>query len=103
MIENAGEFESTGGRKAAIYQCVSNSRCAVGINITRNHLTIVLIDLALNIAEADYARGMKGIEGIAAVADGHDIVALVFQEQYMGFQQIDFIVCPKDAIHSKKR
>ena len=47
MIENAGEFESTGGRKATIYQCVSNSRCAVGIDITRNHLTIVLIDLAL--------------------------------------------------------
>ncbi len=46
---------------------------------------------------------VEGIEGIAAAADGHDIVALVFQEQYMGFQQIDFIVCPKDAVHSKKR
>ena len=56
MIENAGEFESTGGRKATIYQCVSNYRCAVGIDITRNHLTIVLIDLALNIIDSKRMR-----------------------------------------------
>lgn len=49
FIENAGEFESTGGRKAVIYQYVSDSRYAMGIDITRNHLSIVLVDLALNI------------------------------------------------------
>ena len=51
FIENAGEFQSTGGRKAIRYQCVPNSRYAVGIDITRNHLSIVLIDLALNIID----------------------------------------------------
>lgn len=51
FIENAGEFQSTGGRKATIYQCTSNSRYAVGIDITRNHLSIVLVDLALNIID----------------------------------------------------
>lgn len=56
LIENAGEFQSTGGRKAVIYQCVSNSRYAVGIDITRNHLTIVLIDLTLNIIDSKRMR-----------------------------------------------
>ena len=51
FIENAGEFQSTGGRKAIRYQCVANSRYAIGIDITRNHLSIVLIDLALNIID----------------------------------------------------
>lgn len=35
FIENAGEFQSTGGRKAIRYQCVANSRYAIGIDITR--------------------------------------------------------------------
>lgn len=56
LIENAGEFQSTGGRKAVIYQCVSDSRYAVGIDITRNHLTIVLVDLALNIIDSKRMR-----------------------------------------------
>lgn len=51
FIENAGEFQSTGGRKAVRYQCIPDSRYAIGIDITRKHLSIVLIDLALNIID----------------------------------------------------
>lgn len=51
LIQNAGEFESTGGRKAVIYQCVPDARYAVGIDITRNHLSIVLVDLAMNVID----------------------------------------------------
>lgn len=51
LIYNAGEFESTGGRKPTIFQCVPDARYSVGIDITRNHLSIVVIDLALNIIE----------------------------------------------------
>ncbi|GAA0804171.1 ROK family transcriptional regulator [Clostridium sp. AF19-22AC] len=48
-IYNAGNFQSTGGRKPTILRCVPDARCAMGIDITRNHLSIVLIDLDLNI------------------------------------------------------
>lgn len=49
FIYNAGNFESTGGRKPTILRCVPDARYAMGIDITRNHLSIVLIDLDLNI------------------------------------------------------
>lgn len=51
FIENAGEFQSTGGRRAVRYQCIPDSRYAIGIDITKNHLSIVLIDLTLNIID----------------------------------------------------
>ena len=56
FIENAGENESSGGRKPAVYQCVPNSRYSVGIDITQNHLSIVLVDLALNIIDSRRIR-----------------------------------------------
>lgn len=49
FIYNAGNFESTGGRKPTILRCVPNARYAMGIDITRNHLSVVIIDLDLNI------------------------------------------------------
>lgn len=52
LIHKAGEFQSTGGRKPSIYCCVPNARYAVGIDITRNHLSIVLVDLALNLIDS---------------------------------------------------
>lgn len=52
LIYNAGEFESTGGRKPAMFQCVPDARFAIGIDITRNHLSLVLIDLNLTIIDS---------------------------------------------------
>lgn len=49
LIRTAGSFESTGGRKPNIISCVPDARFAMGIDITRNHLSLVLIDLGLNI------------------------------------------------------
>lgn len=51
FIYHAGSFESTGGRKPTILRCVPSARYAMGIDITRNHLSFVLIDLDLNIIE----------------------------------------------------
>ncbi|NFH91024.1 ROK family transcriptional regulator [Clostridium botulinum] len=49
LIIEEGEFESTGGRKAKAIMCVKDSRLAVGLDITKNHISIVLIDLGGNI------------------------------------------------------
>lgn len=45
LIYNCGFFESTGGRKANMLRCISNARYAAGIDITRNHLSIAIINL----------------------------------------------------------
>ena len=46
LIMREGEFQSTGGRRAQIIRCVPGVKLAVGIDITQNHITIVIIDLA---------------------------------------------------------
>ena len=49
LIEENGTFESTGGRKARALSCVLNARIALGLDITRNHVGIVAVDLGGNI------------------------------------------------------
>ncbi len=56
LIFKDGTFQSTGGRKANIFRCVPNSRCALGIDITQERLSIVLIDLNLNIMDKRQIR-----------------------------------------------
>lgn len=51
LIYNAGEFESTGGRKANMISFVPNARIAVGIDITKSYTVLVLVDLNLNILD----------------------------------------------------
>ena len=41
-----GEFESTGGRKAKALAAVRGSRFAMGLDITRNHISLVAADLS---------------------------------------------------------
>ena len=45
LITSDGVFESTGGRRAKVIRCVSDAALAAGIDITQNHLTIVVTDM----------------------------------------------------------
>ncbi len=45
LIYNAGSLESTGGRKPYSYSCVPDARYSIGLDITKNHLSIVIINL----------------------------------------------------------
>lgn len=49
VIKEDGEFESTGGRKAKVLTAVHNIRYAVGLDITLNHISLVLTDLSRNV------------------------------------------------------
>lgn len=49
LIIETGLFESTGGRKAKAIAFNSSTKYAVGLDITRNHVGIVLIDLGCNV------------------------------------------------------
>lgn len=45
LVYEAGEYASTGGRKAAAIASSRNSRHALGLDITQNHIGLVLVDL----------------------------------------------------------
>lgn len=49
LIIESGLFESTGGRKAKAISYNSTARYAIGLDITRNHVGIVLIDLSARV------------------------------------------------------
>lgn len=45
LVEESGTLDSTGGRKAVALTCVKNARLALGVDITLNHIGVVLVNL----------------------------------------------------------
>ena len=45
ILYDAGELDSTGGRKARTVNVVADYRCSAGIDITRNHIVLVLTNM----------------------------------------------------------
>ncbi|MDE6404527.1 MAG: ROK family protein [Lachnospiraceae bacterium] len=45
LLEEKGEFESTGGRRAKALSAAVNARLAVGLDITKNHIALVLTNI----------------------------------------------------------
>lgn len=48
IVVETGVFESTGGRRAKSYAPNLDTWFAVGVDITRNHLTVAIVDIAGN-------------------------------------------------------
>lgn len=46
LVQEVGEYDSTGGRKAKAYAPVRNAKLAVGLDVTQNHVGMVLVDLS---------------------------------------------------------
>lgn len=49
LVREDGSFASTGGRPARGVSCILDARLAVGLDVTRGHVSCVLVDLAGNI------------------------------------------------------
>ena len=45
LVSRAGTAFNTGGRRATLYGCVTTVRTAIGIDITRHHITAVAVDI----------------------------------------------------------
>ncbi|NBH84010.1 ROK family protein [bacterium C-53] len=45
LLEEKGELQSTGGRRAKALSAVANAKLAVGLDITQNHITLVLTNI----------------------------------------------------------
>lgn len=46
LVQEVGQYESTGGRKAKAYAPVRDARLAIGLDLTGNHVSVVLVDLS---------------------------------------------------------
>ena len=46
LVQEVGQYESTGGRKAKAYAPVRETRLAIGLDLTGNHVSVVLVDLS---------------------------------------------------------
>ena len=53
LVEEAGEMQSTGGRRAKALTVCANRKLAVGLDITRNHIGLVLTNLTGEIIRYD--------------------------------------------------
>lgn len=51
LIYNAGEFESTGGRRANMISFVPDARYSIGIDITKSYIVFVLVDMNLTLLD----------------------------------------------------
>lgn len=60
MIQEVGEYQSTGGRKAKAIASVKDIRYALGLDITRNHIVIAYTDLTQKVL--DYERMYQPFE-----------------------------------------
>lgn len=45
LIQEEGELQSTGGRRAKALSVIADSRLAVGLDITKNHISLLLTDV----------------------------------------------------------
>ncbi len=55
-IEEVGEFQSTGGRKAKAYAAKQDKKYAIGVDITKNHISIVVTDLSESVLKKKRIR-----------------------------------------------
>lgn len=53
LVRDAGKLKSTGGKRAAALSVVSDFKLAVGLDITRNHISLVLADLKGTLLKCD--------------------------------------------------
>lgn len=53
IIDYAGSFQSTGGRKAQVIVPVKNARVAIGVDIRKNEVRILMVDLYGNVIDYD--------------------------------------------------
>lgn len=49
LAKEEGAMDSSGGRKSVGYCCIKDAKVAVGVDITRNHVNMVILDLAMNV------------------------------------------------------
>jgi len=87
LIQEVGQYQSTGGRKAKAYAPVRDAKLAVGLDLTRNHVSIVLVDLGGQVVQyrrkscafslsADYVSGLGDLVQNIVGDQGQNIIGV---------------------------
>lgn len=89
LIREAGEYGSTGGRKAKTLVISPQFRYAVGIDITKHHVRMLLLDLCGEILATDYyqlafADNLEYYRGIADLLESFLDQNKVSREKLVG-------------------
>lgn len=89
IVAEVGEYKSTGGRKAKALSIVETGRYAVGIDITANHISYVLIDLKGNMRQQNRIRkkfenGMEYYEYVSRHLSEFVAVSGVEEDKILG-------------------
>lgn len=89
LVVESGMFESTGGRKAKAMACNPVAKYAVGLDITRNHVGIVIIDLSGRIVknvrnQYPFARTKEYFEGVGRLVEEFVSECEVDRERILG-------------------
>lgn len=87
LVAETGALDSIGGRKAKGYQCLKAARVAVGVDITRNHINIAVIDLAMNLLYSDRIR-IRLLDREASYQALEDIVRQAIEASGVRSEQI---------------
>ncbi len=61
-IYESGSFGHTGGRRAKAYSVVEKGKVAIGVDLTRNHITVLLVDLCGHMIYEKRIRSMFSLE-----------------------------------------
>lgn len=71
ILRESGEFDSTGGRRAKVISPNPSFKYFGGVDITRNHVTLVLLDWAGNVVASErrrcpFSASAKALRGVGA-------------------------------------
>ena len=90
LIEEVGEFESTGGRKATAISPIYGAKYAIGIDITRNHIGLVLTNLSGEVLQhmrvhQPYANDLEYYHELSKTALEFKERYGILDEKFLGF------------------
>lgn len=89
LVEEIGELQSTGGRRAKALSAAAGYRLAVGIDITQNHIGLLLADLAGTILKYDrinfpFRRTQDYFDGVSGKLEAFLKTAAAGPERILG-------------------
>lgn len=87
LIEESGSFGHTGGRRAKAYGITVRAKVSIGIDITRNHITVVVMDLEGELIYRIRIRHPFSLEDIYRKKLG-DMVEAAVEELQLTSEQI---------------
>lgn len=90
LVQEVGELQSTGGRKAMAIAPIQDCKYAIGIDITRNHMGFVLTDLSGEVLQhmrmyQPYVNEVKYYKQLADTANQFKEKWNISEEKFLGY------------------